>query len=257
MRSALALVLVVALPVTTAAQDPQAVKTETFVPIAPIVRRNPDYPQQAQNFGNEGWVMLSFVVSEAGEVQEPMIEDSSGVEAFEHAALDAIRRWRYTPATVNGEPVAQSMVKTRITFSLEGPARGVTREFRDKHVEIRRLLDAGDYAAAGPLIEQIEFGGRKNLYEDALFWALKYGYLEGVQSTDTAEKQRALQLALGHQADHLPSDMLVALMQRLYVLQVQAIDLSAARSTLDRLRNSESASESSQTSCAVRSRWPT
>ena len=246
MRLALALLLVAVSSTPGGAQEPQAIETETFVPITPIVRRNPDYPTRAQQYGNEGWVMLSYVVSETGEVEEPMIEDSSGVEAFEQAALDAIRRWRYTPATVNGEPVAQSMVKTRITFALEGPAIGVTPAFRSKYLAIRRLLDAGDYAGAEPLLTELEFGGRKNLYEDALFWALKYGYLEGAQSTDAAEKQRALQLALGHQADHLPSDMLVALLQRLYVLQVQAIDLGAARSTLDRLRNSESASESSQ-----------
>ncbi len=251
MRVALALLSALVPPALAVAQEPQAVETETFVPITPILRSNPEYPLVAQRFGNEGWVMLSFVVSETGEVEEPMIEDSSGVEAFERAALDAIRRWRYTPATVNGEPVEQSMLKTRITFALEGPATGATRRFQDAYRAIRRLLDAGDYAAAEPLLGEMEFGGRQNLYEDALFWALKYGYLEGVQSTDTAAKQRALQLALGHQADHLPADMLVALFQRLYVLQVQATDFSAARSTFERLRDSEAASKSDQHARAV------
>ena len=246
MRFVLA-ILSASVPAIAVAQARQPVDAETYVPIAPLVRANPDYPTQALRSRNEGWVMLSFVVSEAGEVEEPMIEDSSGVEAFERAALDAVRNWRYTPATVNGQRVAQSMVNTKIVFSLQGEeATGVTREFQDAYRKIRRLLDAGDYAAAEPLITEMEFGGRQNLYEDALFWALKYGYLEGVQSADTAEKQRALQLALGYQSDHLPPDMLVALMQRLYVLQVQAIDFGAARSTFDRLRSSESAQKSSQ-----------
>jgi len=90
------------------AQEPQPIDAETYVPITPVFRANPSYPTRALQYGNEGWVMLSFIVSETG----------------------AIRNWRYTPATVNGKPVAQSMVKTKIVFALEGPAKGVTREFQ-------------------------------------------------------------------------------------------------------------------------------
>ena len=218
------------------AQEPQPIDAETYVPITPVFRANPSYPTRALQYGNEGWVMLSFIVSETG----------------------AIRNWRYTPATVNGKPVAQSMVKTKIVFALEGPAKGVTREFQGAYRKIRQLLDAGDYAAAKPLLEELEIGGRHNLYEDALFWALQYGYLEGVQSTDADEKRRALELAFGYQADdYLPADMLVAVAQRLYVLQVQAIDFSAARSTFERLRDSPRAKQSSQHARALAELSPT
>jgi TonB family protein len=105
MRFAAALLSAI-VPALSAAQEPQAVEAERFVPINPIERSNPSHPTRALQYGNEGWVMLSFVVTETGEVEEPMIEDSSGVEAFESAALEAVSRWRYTPATVNGEPVA-------------------------------------------------------------------------------------------------------------------------------------------------------
>ena len=101
MRVALAL-LTACMSTLAFAQERQTVEGETFVPITPLDRRNPNYPTRAAQHGNEGWVMLSFVVSETGEVEEPMIEDSSGVEAFEGAALEAISSWRYTPATVNG-----------------------------------------------------------------------------------------------------------------------------------------------------------
>lgn len=250
--------LSVLLPAAGISQEPQAVETETFVPIGPIERSNANYPTRALQSGSEGWVMLSFIVSEAGDVAEPMIEDSSGVEAFEVAALEAVSKWRYTPATVNGRPVPQSMVKTRITFALEGPATGATPRFENTYRRIRRLLDAGDYAAAEPLLTEMEFGGRHNLYEDALFWALKYGYLEGVQSTDTSAKRRALELSLGHQADDLlPPDIFVAVAQRLYILQVQSIDFSAARSTFERLRDSAHGRRSSQHARAVAELIPT
>jgi outer membrane biosynthesis protein TonB len=61
------------------AQGPEAAEAETFVPITPVSRSNPSYPTRALQHGNEGWVMLSFVVSDTGEVEQPMIEDSSGV----------------------------------------------------------------------------------------------------------------------------------------------------------------------------------
>jgi TonB family protein len=250
MRVALAL-LSASIPALLFAQEPQTVEGETFVPITPIERMNPSYPTRALQHGNSGWVMVSFVVSETGEVEEAMIEDSSGA-VFEDVALGAVSKWRYAPATINGKPVAQSMVKTRILFELEGTAKGVTREFQGSYRKIRDLLDAGDYAAAKPLLDEIETEGRHNLYEDALFWALKYGYLEAVQSADAAAKRRALELALGHQDDSLlPADTFIAAAQRLYVLQVQAVDLSAARATFERLRDSEYAKRSSQHARAV------
>ncbi len=247
MRVALAL-MAACVQALAVAQQQEADDEGTFVPVTPIERANPNYPSRALQYGNEGWVTLSFIVSETGEVQEAMIEDSSGVEAFELAALEAVRRWRYAPATVNGEPVAHSMRGSTITFALEGVfATGATRQFGAAYRKVRQLLDAGDFAAAEPLLAAMEVGGRHNLYEDALFWALKYAYLEGVQSTDTAEKIRALQLAMGYQAErHLPTSIFVTVAQRLYVLQVQALDLAAARKTFESLRDSDNAKKSSE-----------
>lgn len=162
MRVVLAL-LPAFVPMLAFSQEPS--DAEMFSPVSPILRSNPNYPTRALQSGSEGWVMLSFVVSETGEVEEPMIEDSSGVEAFEQAALEAVSKWRYTPATVNGQPVAQSMQKTRITFALEDAAAGATRQFESAYRKIRQLLDAGNYASAEPLLAEMEFGGRHNLYE--------------------------------------------------------------------------------------------
>jgi TonB family protein len=257
MRRVLALLSALA-PALASAQELQPVETDVYIPISPISRQNPNYPSGALTGGKEGWVMLSFVVSETGAVEEAMIEDSSGVEAFELAALDAIRKWRYAPATLNGNPVAQSMQHTRISFALEGPADGATRQFVSAYRKTRQLLDAGDYAAAAPLLEEMELGGRYNLYEDALFWALKYAYLEGVQSTDTAEKIRALKFAIGSQYDeHLPSGVFVAAAHSLYILQVQALDLSAARQTFERLRDSPHGKRSSLHASAIAELTPT
>jgi TonB family protein len=99
-----------------AAQEPGELQTSTYVPARVLERTNPIYPAGALMSGKEGWVMLSFVISPAGDVTEPMIEDSSGNEQFERAALKAVSSWTYTPATQDGQAVEQAMVKTRLIF---------------------------------------------------------------------------------------------------------------------------------------------
>ncbi len=101
------------------AQDFGEPQPSTYVEPKSLVRVNPEYPASALSSGREGWVMLSFVISPTGDVVEPMIEQSSGGEPFERAALAAIARWKYAPATQDGVPVEQAMTKTIIRFQLE------------------------------------------------------------------------------------------------------------------------------------------
>jgi len=52
----------------------------------------------------EGVVTLVFVLDETGRVEEPRVENSSRPE-FEKPALDAIRKWRFSPGLKDGQPV--------------------------------------------------------------------------------------------------------------------------------------------------------
>jgi TonB family protein len=226
---------------TAAAQEVATLDAHTFIPVTPIERVNPNYPSGAQMNGQEGWVMLSFVVSAEGKVQEAMIEDSSGVESLERAALEAVSRWRYNPATENGRPVEQAMVSTRLTFQLEGVEKGAGAAFVSKYRQIARLLNEGKITEAQRLVEELELKGRRNLYEDAWFWWGKYVYLERSGSQDDEEKQKALQRALGYQEEYLTPDQFVAAAQRLVVLYARTLDLSSAISTFERLRDSPTA----------------
>jgi serine/threonine-protein kinase len=64
--------------------------------------------------GRKVHVLMSVVVSEAGAVTQ--VEVHSGDEPFVKAAVDAVRRWRYTPATFRGEA---RPVKILIDVSVE------------------------------------------------------------------------------------------------------------------------------------------
>jgi hypothetical protein len=170
-----------------------------------------------------------------------MIEDSSGVEAFEHAALRAVSGWKYVPATEDGEAVEQAMVKTRIQFQLQGGAQGASSTFASKFRRIARLVEEGKFAEAEPLITELEFGERANLYEDAWFWWTKYVYLSASGSSDTAEMRRCLQRAIGYEQEYLAPGQFVAAAERLVVLHAQSLDIASAIAAFERLRDAKTA----------------
>ncbi len=49
---------------------------------------------------------LQFIIAADGSVQDVAVAQSSGMKALDKAAADCVARWRYTPATENGTPVA-------------------------------------------------------------------------------------------------------------------------------------------------------
>jgi protein TonB len=84
----------------------------------PIVRVAPVYPARALSRGLEGHVDLSFTVTMAGTVRDPIILFSTS-SLFERAATRAVLKFKYKPRVVDGVPVDVSGVKTRITFQIE------------------------------------------------------------------------------------------------------------------------------------------
>jgi protein TonB len=84
----------------------------------PIVRVAPVYPARALSRGMEGHVDLSFTVTAAGTVRDPIILFSTS-SLFERAATRAVLKFKYKPRVVDGIPVDVPGVKTRITFRIE------------------------------------------------------------------------------------------------------------------------------------------
>ena len=84
----------------------------------PIVRVAPVYPARALSRGMEGHVDLSFTVTAAGTVRDPVILFSTS-SLFERAATRAVLKFKYKPRVVDGIPVDVPSVKTRITFRIE------------------------------------------------------------------------------------------------------------------------------------------
>ena len=63
----------------------------------------PHYPAESLAAKHEGTVTLMFLVDVTGVVQEAKVAKSSGYEALDVAARDAIRLCKFMPATENGK----------------------------------------------------------------------------------------------------------------------------------------------------------
>lgn len=86
-----------------------------------VTRVDPRYPELAKRNLIEGEVVLRIVVEADGSVgRVDVVTKAPG--GLSEAATDAVRRWRYQPARVNGRAVAvYKLVKVRFTLSPAGP----------------------------------------------------------------------------------------------------------------------------------------
>ena len=75
------------------------------------------YPEDAKRAGIEGQVVLSVRIDAAGEVLSVKVLSGPGY-GLNEAAAEAVRRFKWTPATKKGEPV-ETEVKYTYTFLLE------------------------------------------------------------------------------------------------------------------------------------------
>lgn len=85
----------------------------------PIMKVQPNYPRHALARGIEGFVMLEFVVTENGNVRDPVVVEAQPPGIFDGAAIQAALKFKYKPKIVDGEPVAVLGVRNKITFELK------------------------------------------------------------------------------------------------------------------------------------------
>lgn len=77
----------------------------------------PKYPESARRDGKEGRVLVRVLVNEEGRSTAVEVNRSSGVEALDQAAVEAIKRWCFSPARYGERPV-ESWVRIPIDFRL-------------------------------------------------------------------------------------------------------------------------------------------
>ena len=87
-------------------------------PLSVKVRTPPVYPYYAKRRNIEGWVKVAFVVNTQGRVEEVTILDAKPEGVFEKSVKRCVRKWKFNPGRVGGEPV-KTKAQTTIRFKLE------------------------------------------------------------------------------------------------------------------------------------------
>ena len=110
-------------------EAPRVVETRPAPPPAPAARREapraaaieqprpipgqtpaPRYPAQALRRGEQGTVLVRAEIGPDGVPTSVSLAAGSGSRQLDRAALDAVRRWRFSPATDAGRPTVGSVV---------------------------------------------------------------------------------------------------------------------------------------------------
>lgn len=100
--------------------DGDLVMTDDTVddPPKPVQQVAMEYPSSAKRQGVEGYVTLSLLISDRGDVERVRVLESNPPGVFDQAATQALRQWQFQPARYQGEAV-RVWARQRIRFDLD------------------------------------------------------------------------------------------------------------------------------------------
>ncbi len=96
-----------------------------------IHKVNPTYPEEARKAGLMGVVVCETVITAAGEISDVKILRTAD-EVFNQPTIDALKQWKFAPATLEGEPVDVIYVLT-VNYRLDSGEKKT--EAADEKVE--------------------------------------------------------------------------------------------------------------------------
>jgi len=142
---------------------PQAPQTKPNVDTQPpskglqpprLLRSQPPvYPESQVQSQQHPTVVVEVTVSDKGRVLTSRIEHSASSD-FDLAALDAVRKWQFAPATRDGKPIT-SRVRVAVHFELPG-------------FDFATLLEGSTPAASAPAASASQFSAKAEVKHAAL-----------------------------------------------------------------------------------------
>ena len=87
----------------------------------PLVQVKPGYPVMAETRGIEGYCIVECTVTELGTVRDARVIESEPGSVFDKTSLEAVKRFKYVPRVIDGEPIAVRGVTFKFIFEIEDP----------------------------------------------------------------------------------------------------------------------------------------
>lgn len=213
-RTALVLAILAVLTACTVAQMEKP-QTENQVFKKPI----PEFPGSELARAGEGWVLIAYIVPSSGIVSELVIEDSSGSDAFERTAVNAVREWRYA----SGEERELSVL---LNFVYDRQVVRLSRKFMNLNEKTHGLIDDGDLDSAHALLAEIRAD------DDLTAFELAYSFLtEGRVAGERADPAGQLQYfrrAMLNNGRWLTRDTYLACLRATVILAIEQGDFVSA-----------------------------
>lgn len=78
----------------------------------------PKYPMMSKRIGEQGTVILRVLVKSDGSAGAVEVKISSNYPRLDQAALEAVKYWRFVPATSDGKPIDE-WYQVPIPFKLQ------------------------------------------------------------------------------------------------------------------------------------------
>ena len=229
---ALAALAVFAIPAAVAHEAPQLT-----VYSGPQWRdmAQPVYPALALRTGGEGWVQLNFMVDTAGKPYEIVVADAFGHPDLKAAAIRALKRSTFAPATLGDTPLDAGF-RQKYRFELAGEQPSVSRKVHIQYHRLLRMVRQDKKEKAGELVARLVKKTHRNLYEDAwlnLAMSIYYG-----KWGTPAQQLQALNRAVAYEtrSKYLPPDLFALAQQDRFRLLVQERDYATAMMVFYNLR---------------------
>ncbi|HEX7707121.1 MAG TPA: energy transducer TonB [Thermoanaerobaculia bacterium] len=111
--------------VTESGSRPVQIVRDAILPLVPLARLYPLYPDEARRKRWEDWLVVRYHIGKDGRVKEVKIISRPEQRVFEEATIRAVRHWRFRPLVRDG--VAQEVThELTINFKLREDEGGVT-----------------------------------------------------------------------------------------------------------------------------------
>ena len=204
----------------------------------PLKRVAPRYPIKAARRGQEGWVVMSFVVGKDGKVTSPIVESSSNGHVFDREARRAVKQWVYQPSTANGKAIEVCHNTIRFDFTMPKEKVGVRRRFASAYKKVSHDLKEKQYDLAKEKLDKLRSKNTWNLYEDANLDKLSVSYYSAID--DDINELKHLKRLNGANTSYFSSNQQMNSLARAYQLQVKFKDYMSAMYSFKKIEKLDS-----------------